>query len=48
MIWGGLGYSLPAYRKSQQQFDELFAFASSPSKDLIRGIVAGRLFGWSA
>lgn len=48
LIWGGVGMDASAYSKSRQQFDALFDFVSEPSKDLIRGQNAQRLFGWSA
>lgn len=48
LIWGGLGNNLADYKKSQEQFVQLFDFASEPSRDLIRGINAMRLYGWSS
>jgi predicted TIM-barrel fold metal-dependent hydrolase len=44
MIWGGLGNTLPDFRKQSARFDELLAFAPEADRAKIRGGNAQRLF----
>jgi predicted TIM-barrel fold metal-dependent hydrolase len=47
LIWGGVGKTVADFKKAQEQFEQMFDFASGPSKALIRGRNAERLYGWT-
>jgi predicted TIM-barrel fold metal-dependent hydrolase len=44
ILWGGLGHSMPEFVKAQEMMEQLFSFASSADRNLIRGGNAKRLW----
>ena len=48
MLWGGLGHSAAEYTKAKAKFAEAFAFTTEPNRELIRGVNAAKLFGFSS
>lgn len=44
MLWGGLGHTMPEYKRQQELFAEMLGYLSERDQALIRGLNAKKLF----